>query len=238
MRSKKTNSKDIIIILLTIALGVGLFFYFKQKQTTVAPTVNNKTETTVPVSITKETFKETNFSGTRVVIKGGSAVATAARKYENDTLASFKKDADNSQTSNYEIDFGATYIKSKTTESIVLDEYTYTGGANGMDSYKVFTASLATGNLVSLSSFIVPARQNIFTAYVKSALIAWRPEGVTDEVTFPEAVAALTFASFANWSLDNKNLTLYFDKDDIGPGALGSVAFPIPRSAIKDFIIK
>jgi hypothetical protein len=53
---------------------------------------------------------------------------------------------------------------------------------------------------------------------------------------FPEDVAALTFDSFTNWSMDDKNLIIYFDQYEIGPSVLGEVAFPLPLEKIKSFL--
>ncbi len=53
---------------------------------------------------------------------------------------------------------------------------------------------------------------------------------------FPEDVNALSFDDFTNWSLDNDNLTIYFDQYAIGPGVLGATAFPLPRTQIQNFL--
>ena len=75
-----------------------------------------------------------------------------------------------------------------------------------------------------------------FANFVKKDLKAWRPEGSTESVVFEDEVKNLNFDSFVNWSLDDKNLILYFDKYQIGPGALGAVAFSLKLEKIKNYL--
>jgi hypothetical protein len=143
--------------------------------------------------------------------------------------------ADN-PTANYEIDIGSKYIKSEKTESIETDVYTYTGGAHGSTVYHVQTASRTSGKILSLANIIKQNEQNAFTEFVKKQLNAWIPEGNDAPVVFPDDVAGLKFADFANWTLDDKNLIIYFDQYAIGPGVLGAVAFPLPLGKINNFL--
>jgi hypothetical protein len=68
---------------------------------------------------------------------------------------------------------------------------------------------------------------------VKSKLSTWVPDGSDGPVVFQDVVKSLSFASFTNWSLDKDKLIIYFSKYEIGPGALGSVTFPISLSSIR-----
>ncbi len=141
-----------------------------------------------------------------------------------------------SPTAHYTIDIEATYISGPKTESIVLGTYAYTGGANGNSTYKVITADKVSGKILSLSNLIQKEKTSAFTAVVKQALLDWRPDESDDQVVFPDEVKALSFNDFSNWSLDDKNLTIYFDKYAIGPGVLGAVEFPLPIEKVQDFI--
>lgn len=242
----KKSTSSIFIIILVIVIVILCFFLFKKNAK--APASTDTTQTAVvastPISIIDQDFHEANFTGKHPTISGTGALADAARAFIAESIASFKESADkdvpamraefgtSTASDDYELDIKATDVKGSTTESIVIDEYVYTGGANGNSVYKVFTASRATGQLLSLSDIIPSAKQAAFTALVKSKLSAWTPDGSEGPVVFPDAVKELTFASFTSWSLDKDNLTLYFSKYDIGPGALGAVAFPISRAAL------
>ncbi len=245
----KTNIKVLVAVVVLIIVGILAHAYMGQKPSASRDTIPEVVQQDpTPVSITKADIKEANFTGTRVVVKGSSAAAVAAQKYVDKTILEFKKRADTevpdmrkefgsaAAPASYSIDFDAKYIKGDKTESVIVSEYDYTGGANGMDIYKVFNASLADNKLLSLSSVIKADQKDAFVAYVKKALNDWRPDGSGEMVVFPEDVNALTFDSFTNWSLDNKNLTLYFDKYEIGPGVLGEVAFPLSLSEISSFL--
>lgn len=87
---------------------------------------------------------------------------------------------------------------------------------------------------MSLSDIIKTEKQTAFTELVKKELNAWKPDGTV--VVFPEAVADLTFNSFKSWTIDDKNINIYFDQYEIGPGVLGAVMFPISLEKIKDFL--
>jgi hypothetical protein len=251
------GNKSKVIILVLALIIIGLCGILLKKNTQEPVTVDTPKEEDVqntPISTTQEppteeSIKEENFTGTKSIIKGSSVLANAARLYMDQTLASFKQSADqdvpdmrakfgtDSPTAKYEIDLKATYIKGDKTESIIIDNYVYTGGANGDDSYKVFTASKSTGKILSLSDIILSTKHDAFVAYMKKALANWRPEGGKYSVVFPEEVGALTFDSFSNFSLSSKNLIIYFDKFAIGPGVLGAVAFPVPLSKIQGFLV-
>jgi hypothetical protein len=71
---------------------------------------------------------------------------------------------------------------------------------------------------------------------VKKELNTWHPEGSDVSPVFPDEVKGLEFNSFTNWSLNDKNLIIYFDKYSIGPGALGAVEFPLPLNKISNFL--
>lgn len=245
------KSKRIVGVLLLIILALsGILLQKNITKAPVAPVIKDVgKDTPPPLTITNKTIKEDTFTGSMSVIVGTSVLARTAQAYITDEVAAFKKSADedvpamrasfgaDAPLSKYTIDIKATPIKSDVTDSIVIDQYMYTGGANGNSSYKVFTASRKTGELLEISDIVIPSKQDAFVATVKKELKAWRPEGTKESVVFAEDVDTLTLSSFANWSYSTKNLMIYFDKYAIGPGALGAIAFPIPLLKVKDFII-
>ena len=204
-------------------------------------------KTVEKISITTKKIKETNFSGSMSVISGTSLLATKMRAYVATQVAEFRKEANaevpsmrakfgaDSPLATYTIDINSKYIKSEKTESIVTDVYSYTGGAHGGTIYKVITANQVGGKILSLSNIIKMQEQNAFTEFVKKQLDNWQQDGNPSPV-FPDMVQALNFDSFSNWSLDDNNLTIYFDQDSIGPGVLGAIGFPLPLSQIKNFL--
>ncbi len=247
-KSKNSTYITIIVVLLLIIGGILLFKKNATAPSVVDTTKEPTTSTTTPITIKDQTIKETNFTGKESIITGSGLLADAARTYINDTVSTFRQSANeqvpdikahfgaSDPASAYEIDIKATYVKAAKTDSIIIDDYEYTGGANGNSLYKVFTASKATGVILSLSDVVPSNKQAAFTAYVKNALSTWVPDGSDGPAVFEDQVQALTFASFANWSFDKNNLIIYFDKYAIGPGALGPVAFPLPLSKIQQYL--
>ncbi len=246
------KSKIIISILALVILGLGGLL-LKNKNITTTKEITTPEQPIGKDSISSKekktiTIREENFSGSRPVLEKNTLLEKQADAYINQEIESFKKMADEevpqkrqAETGDqpelvlYTIDIRVHSIKSPTTQSIVIDEDTYTGGASDHTLYKTFTASQTTGKIIVLSDVIIPSKRGEFTTYVKKALQNWRPEKSVSTVVFPEEVAGLTFEDFANWSMDSKNLTLYFDKYTIGPGALGAIAFPLSLSNIKTY---
>ncbi|MEK7564491.1 MAG: DUF3298 domain-containing protein [Patescibacteria group bacterium] len=250
MDTKNNNKIFTYLIVMLVVLALGLYLKNQSKPTPPAietPKEDIKKDET-KISIKKEEIKEENFSATVSKISGDSTLAVAARSYVEKSIADFKKDADNdvpdmrlqfgsdSPTTNYTIEIEATYVKDTKTESIVISEYVYTGGANGNSIYKVFTSSLSNGNMLALGDVIKNDKQASFTAFVKKELQTWKPEESGTLVVFEQSVKDLKFESFRNWSIQNGKLIIYFDKYEIGPGALGPVAFKIDMSKIKDYL--
>jgi hypothetical protein len=251
-------------IFLFILIVIGIILLLTQKlwvpklvdQILQGETIHVEKETPSPetkktataISISTQNIKEENFTGTMPVISGTSQLAKSMREYAEKRVAEFRKlanddvpdirekfGADN-PTANYTIDISSKYVKGGKTESIVTNIYTYTGGAHGSATYKVITANISDGKILPLSSAIKAGEQKSFTDFVKKQLNDWRPEGGNASPVFPDEVKNLTFNSFSNWSLDDKNLIIYFDQYAIGPGVLGSVAFPLPIERISNFL--
>jgi hypothetical protein len=247
---KKRKQKRVIFAVVIFVILLALFFWFThsnnppQKETPKTHTV----QSIVPISINTKNIKEENFSGTIPVISGSSKLATEASAYIAQKVGEFRKQANtdvpdmqkkfgaDSPAIAYEIDIDAKDTKSEKTESIIMSIYTFTGGANGNSSYHVLTALLSDSKILSLVDVVKQDKKTALTAFVKKELDAWQPEGSDTPVVFTEEVKNLTFDSFTNWSLSDKNLIIYFDKYDIGPGVLGAVAFPLPLDKIKDFL--
>lgn len=246
---KKKSEIIITILLLTIIASWIVVYKGEHPVSPANKTTTQENNFSSSITITKEKIKEDNFTGTLPVIVGQGVLADSARAYIASTVADFKQQANedvpamriqfgaDAPTATYEIDINATYVKSSKTDSIIIDIYAYTGGANGKSSYKVFTVSFNSGKILSLSDVVKADKQEAFTAFVKNKLLAWKPDGSDGPAVFPDQVNALTFSSFANWSFDDGNLIIYFNKYDIGPGVLGAVDFPLPLSLIQGYLV-
>lgn len=200
------------------------------------------------ITITQEQIQEATFSGSRPVISGNSSAVDAANAYIADKLATFKTTADkdvpelrtqfgvDAPPSHYTIDFEAKTVSSATTNSVIVSGYVYTGGANGMSEYKVFTTRNSDNALLTLSDVVQPTQTDAFVSYIKEQLLDQSSRGDTVLTVFPEDVAKITASSLDDFSIENDTITFYFDKYEIGPGALGAVAFPVDRSVIEQYL--
>lgn len=241
--------KQILWYLIILGLILGGAYFIQDKEVVEDAPVAEIPVHPLPFTISEQEITEENFSGNVAVVSGDSLVAVAAQAYINDMLDAFKIQADqevpemrskfgeNSPPATYTTDITASRVEGGETESAVVSVYTYTGGAHGSSTYKVFTARKADGKILSLADIIQNDKQGAFTSFVKNKLLKWRA-GEDVPVLFAEDVNDLEFESFSEWALDDKNLILYFSQYEIGPGALGSVAFPLPLVELQDFLIK
>jgi hypothetical protein len=247
----------VIVFVATFCVGFCLGYIWGRNSTLVNyvnenSKIPNETQKksaveTTAINIGSQSIKEDNFSGSMPTFSGTSAVVAKAQEYIKRRISEFRTQANtdvpparekfgaDSPPASYTIDIAAKEVQGEKTESIVLSVDTFTGGANDNTAYKVITASRSDGKILSLSDEIISDKQSDFTQFVKKELNDWKP-GTDAPVVFPDEVKALKFDSFSNWSLDDKNLIIYFDKYQIGPGYLGAVAFPIQLSNIKDFL--
>lgn len=243
----------IILFVLVFFIGFRLGVRWQEEKAITdanGKIVQKQSPASTQISIKTQNLKEENFSGTIPVITGTGEVAVQARAYIKKRVDEFRQQANtdvpairkefgtDAPPAQYEIDIEATYTKSEKTESIVLSEYVYTGGANGNSLYKVFTVSYLSGKILPLSGVVKKDKQAEFVSFVQNELNDWRPEGGSTSPVFADDVKNLKFDSFSNWSMNDKNLLIYFDKYMIGPGVLGPVAFSTPLDKIKDFLNK
>lgn len=234
----------IFIFILAVIIG-GSFFFLRDKS---APTFPAPEQVDAIFIWDSEEINKENYTGSRPVIEGEDILAQAARTYIDSTILEFEANANSEVPAikeqfgadwppgSYTIDIGASQAENAETRSIILSIYVYTGGAHGSSSYKTFTASKINGKLLTLGDIIKKEKQTAFMGLVKEKLLAWRPElSDSTQVVFPEDVGNLSFEDLTNWSLNEKDMTLYFSQYEVGPGALGAFAFPIPLSEIADY---
>lgn len=238
----------VILVVLVIAAVVVTVFTGNKKPLLPPEAINAGAKAASQVSIIKQDIKESNFSGSVSVISGSSTAAAEAEKFMEKEVADFRDRANkevpamraefgaDAPPAKYSINLDAKYVTSPTTESVIVSEYVYTGGANGMSTYKVFTGSLSTGKILSLGEMVKPSEQSAFSMLVKQKLLAWVPEGLDQQLVFPEEVNKLSFADFSDWSMDNEGLTIYFDKYAIGPGVMGALAFTLPYFELQNYL--
>ena len=242
------NRKGKFIIIFVLLIIVIVFFYFFRDGLIKKSTQTEINDISDVVNISERKINEENFYGSVPEISGFGMLAEKAKKYIEETVSNFKQRADaevpemkkkfgvDSPPATFILDIKAKIEEGQKTKSIVFSEYYYTGGANGMDIYTVFTSDIKSGDIVSLSDIIKKEKLNEFTLFVKSKLFDWYSLDASNNNIFLEEIGDLTFESFLDWSMDEKNLTIYFDKYEIGPGVLGAMPFYLSLSEIADYI--
>ncbi len=130
----------------------------------------------------------------------------------------------------YEVDrpFAVTYAQDCLI-SLYMDEYRYTGGANGVTTRTSDTWNARTGAAIPLSD-LFPADED-YPATLKDLIdkeIALRKQ--ENEAAYFDDYAALVDQYFDenNFYLTPEFLVLYFQETQIAPHATGIPEFPIP----------
>jgi hypothetical protein len=112
--------------------------------------------------------------------------------------------------------------------SYMIDEYTYTGGANGMQVVRTFNYA-PDGSRFTLSDAVPSDKRTAFMTAIRAELYeANGIEGPGD--LFGDAIAELDFDDLTNFYLSDSEIVVAFSEYDVGPGALGAVRASVPRS--------
>ncbi len=181
------------------------------------------------------------------VIEGDSNLAIAGRKYVEDSIREFKARADtevpdmraefgaDSPSANYAIGIEAKLLESEKTEALLFSGYTYTGGANANSFYHSLNFS-KEGGMITLGNIVPEDKREALVAKVKKELLRYNPGESEPPVVFADIVAELKFEDLRNWSLEADNLTVYFDKHEVGPGAIGAVPLRMPIAEVAAYL--
>lgn len=113
----------------------------------------------------------------------------------------------------------------------VLNEYYYTGGANGTQIVYTFAYNNGTG--IVLGDVVPPAQRAVLLQLAQADLYAQNGITASDNHIFGDAINELTFDDLKYFYLTDTELVLLFDEYDVAPGALGAVRVRIPRSALS-----
>lgn len=242
----KTNITALVLLIILVLVGLIVVNKNKSEMPTEPTT---PTQTTEQISITDQKVTEENYSATKPVIAGTGALADAARAFVEQSIATFGATANkevpdlrkefgaDAPTANYELDMEADTVTGPYTQSIVVNSYVYTGGANGSSMYRVFTASKKTGEVLILNDVIKSDQQAAFLNAVKQQLLTYRPDGGDTLPLFKESVQQLGLAQLQNFAFNDTEMIIYFDKYAVGPGAMGALALPIPVTALQSYLV-
>lgn len=113
----------------------------------------------------------------------------------------------------------------------VLNEYYYTGGANGTQLIKAF-AYRTNGTIVSLADIVPASTRDALVDAVKQKVYDMQGIQSGSDSVFAPDIAALTFDSFTRFYLTDTDIVILFNEYDVGPGALGAVRVLVPRTSL------
>jgi hypothetical protein len=104
--------------------------------------------------------------------------------------------------------------------SYVVDEYQYTGGANGIATLHTFVFD-ASGEELELEDAVAAENREGLVSVVQSKL--------EEKGGFPDIIAELTFTDFTTFYVTDTELVIGFSEYEVAPGAAGIVEVRVPR---------
>lgn len=123
--------------------------------------------------------------------------------------------------------------ESKTTQSIIIEGYQYTGGAHGLPFYKTFVFDKKSGDLISLED-IFTVNADKYLAELSAQAIAQFNEELGDSF-FAEG-ADPNPSNWTLWYINGEELTFIFPPYQVGPYAAGKLELVLPLSDIKNLV--
>lgn len=113
--------------------------------------------------------------------------------------------------------------------SYLVDEYVYTGGANGTQLVRSFNYG-PDGTPITLADVIPAEKRSALLVELKSKLNEMNGTEGTGGDTFAGAIAELTFEDLEHFVLTDSEIVIAFQEYDVAPGAAGAVKVSLSRS--------
>ncbi len=120
-------------------------------------------------------------------------------------------------------------------ESLMLQNYAYTGGAHGGNIIQTYTID-GSGKLLQLTDLFQPGADVLGTLQTIARDSVRQQLGAdgTDEDWLTQGTADLS--AFHNWVVDGDTLKITFDQYQVGPYAIGNIEVDIPFSQLTDVL--
>lgn len=244
----KFSKNFFILVIIIILVGGFLYFHINNKSQDISFTNND-----IPVEITDQaehvtkigeqiTIDEENISGSYPEIIGDSTIAALARAQierfitettdqANEQLPELRVEFPESfNDRKYESQVQGNYFSSDDSQSLVLLEYTYTGGANGNSFYVTFNQN-QEGKEITLVDIVPAKKRGAFVELVQERLRNYHGGDGQSIELFDDAVTGISFEQLTRFAIDGNDLHIYFDKYEVGAGASGAVIISIDNYA-------
>ncbi|MGW8959453.1 PdaC/SigV domain-containing protein [Paenibacillus sp. NPDC055715] len=231
MDAKKIGGKLYIpMSLLKDYLGIDAQWNADQKTVTLSKSqLNPITITSQFLAVTSDSkvsykVKYPQISGSQLETEAQQAINGVLKKYAEEVLAAGKKqvaEGDATAQRPYEFgnDFAIAYNKDGIL-SVIMQDYSYTGGAHGMTARKGYTFSLSDGKLLQLSD-VLKANPN-YKQFLNNDLKKKINGSMVNEGGFGNFQG---ISANPNFYVTNSSVTIVFDLYDYGPYAYGIPEF-------------
>lgn len=270
MKDKILDDKKVlpVLVLLSLIAGAMIGFYYPREE---KPTITNFQSFTNPnpnptISVTTISEKSDMFNidaqypqftaiapnfNAKIVnlinerinnFKKNSTENWQARK---DTATPEDKIGEKPETPFYfKVDWAPAQVNKKYI-SIVLNLYSFSGGAHGDSEVYTFNYDLASKKEISFNDIIGNSQDNLKTISklaVEDVVNQRGNFGETDlnalKKELEEGGAGPNLDNFNNFTFDNNLVTIYYQKYQVGPGALGIIKSLFQKSYLVDQNIK
>jgi len=122
--------------------------------------------------------------------------------------------------------------------SLHFNIYSFTGGAHGSEQIHTFNCDAVTGKQLSITDFLGNSEallKKISQVCAADILSQLTSQGWSGDHGIKEMIAEGTSPTpdnFKEFTFDNYNLTIYFQRYQVAPGAAGSLTAQIPLSSL------
>ncbi|RYG72284.1 DUF3298 domain-containing protein [Lentibacillus lipolyticus] len=120
--------------------------------------------------------------------------------------------------------------------TLEFSAYQIAGGANGTNTVKSFTIDLTENKILKLDDVLDMNKETIEQIQKLTKEALYRDKDVKPYIMNDLLEKALQDPKDWEWSINNKNMTLYFDEYEIAAGAAGEIRAAIPIDEIKPYL--
>ncbi|MBS4202390.1 polysaccharide deacetylase family protein [Bacillus sp. FJAT-49732] len=128
-----------------------------------------------------------------------------------------------------------THRITKNIYSLVFHTYEYSGGANGINTIKVFNIDLKHDRFLNIHDVLNINKENM-KDFQKNILEVLQKNKEIEPYIFPEKLKILAQPEKWEWSINQKTFTLFFDEYEIAAGAAGAIEIKLPIEKIQDYL--
>lgn len=260
------NDKNLLPLLIILALITGVligFFYPRNTENKVteniqpiivsdnpAVTVTTVSETNKPFTINAQ-YPQFTLVNSTFNAKIASLINTKISDFKKNSEENLQAVKDTATAENpapdwtfyFKADWAPVQIN-KNYISVVVNVYYFSGGAHGNTEVYTFNYDLAAKKEITFNDFIGGSEDSLkkISKLAIDDIVSQRADfgesASSVKKELEEGGASPKIENFKNFTFDDENMTIYYDKYQVGPGAMGILKSSFNKSTLVQESIK